>query len=216
MPIISTTASSPDVEQPLDRTVSPTPFTTPHHHKSNMSTTTAQLISDGTAVSDGTTKQNGKQTYIWIGLCVCTLVMVGAAVAVAWFMFYNDSVHGDNNEGPNDGLDPRQRALQTIVASVSTPTSLQQSDSPQSQAMHWLLYNDNLWMKYFAGVPTTRIIQRYVLAVFYFATQGNTSWHTSDWLVGEECDIDFWEGVNCNDQDEVRAIAFSKYYLTTR
>ncbi len=74
-----------------------------------------------------------------------------------------------------------QRArISKIIDSVSTKADLENPDSPQSKARDWILNEDTF--DSFCPPPCNRdrrdggVIQRYVLAVFYFATGGDDAW----------------------------------------
>jgi hypothetical protein len=74
-----------------------------------------------------------------------------------------------------------QRAkISQIIDSVSTKADLENPDSPQSKARDWILNEDTF--DPFCPPPCNRdrrdggVIQRYVLAVFYFATGGDDAW----------------------------------------
>jgi hypothetical protein len=57
---------------------------------------------------------------------------------------------------------------------------LSQKGSPQFQALEWLVNNDTYFKKrYIQNNPNIELelIERYVLAVFYFSTGGSTYWN---------------------------------------
>ena len=81
-------------------------------------------------------------------------------------------------------------------------------------AQRWLLYNDTLWADENAVVTPEMATQRYVLALLYFATNGQ-DWAENNWLQGHECSSS-WIGVKCHTNDKVRAIAFGKFNLYMR
>ena len=68
----------------------------------------------------------------------------------------------------------KQQTISDVVRSISDEKSLAISTSPQAQAYHWLVFEDNLWEDP-EEVTREMVIQRYVLAVFYYATSGPTS-----------------------------------------
>ena len=147
-------------------------------------------------------KHAKRRTTVWIGLAGLTLLLIGAVVAVAIIVFAN------GNDGPS--LTARQKVLDQIVSAVSTPETLKDKTSPQYKARQWLLFEDTLWIQVEEEVPSERVVQRYALAVVFFATGGETSWRSGhEWLINDECDP--WDGLNCNEYDQVRALAFSTY-----
>jgi hypothetical protein len=98
----------------------------------------------------------------------------------------------------------REAALFFIVQQLATPgTELNDTDSPQSKALSWLVGSDPLQLNpcpnSTAVASAARVIQRYGTTVFYFATDGPTSWsNSSGWLSGSsECT---WVGWSCKQQ----------------
>jgi len=79
----------------------------------------------------------------------------------------------------------RRNQLTTILASVSNLADLTDANSPQNLALNWLVDDDLLQV-----CPSTNteereaIIQRYVLAVFYYSTNGNDPVNDPTW---KEC-----------------------------
>jgi hypothetical protein len=107
-------------------------------------------------------------------------------------------------------LTDRQQLMHDIIMGVSGDEALQNTASPQSQARKWLLFEDILWLSPISSFTSERIIQRYALATFYFSTDGPNSWKDNNWMKGDECKGDFWDGISCNENNEIRAIAFGK------
>lgn len=107
-------------------------------------------------------------------------------------------------------LTDRQQLMHDIFMGVSGNEALQDTTSPQFQARKWLLFEDILWLSPINTFTSERIIQRYVLATFYFSTDGPNSWKDNNWMKGDECKGDFWDGISCNENNEIRAIAFGK------
>jgi hypothetical protein len=107
-------------------------------------------------------------------------------------------------------LTDRQQLMHDTIMGVSGDEALQDTASPQSQARKWLLFEDILWLSPISSFTSNRIIQRYALATFYFSTDGPNSWKENNWMKGDECEGDFWDGISCNEYNEIRAIAFGK------
>jgi len=86
-----------------------------------------------------------------------------------------------HSQGPTDcsGLNEKQREarIRNIISTVSNTDDLLKTDSPQSRARDWLIYEDTF--DSLCASPCSRlgdsagVIQRYVLAVFYFSTHGD-------------------------------------------
>jgi len=101
-------------------------------------------------------------------------------------------------------LDPDERAaqIQALMETVSDPATFEDPGSPQSQALNWITNEDTISpimcpnqenIGCSRGGLINPMIQRYVLAVFYFATEGD------DW---DQCSAP-------NDLDDPAAIALA-------
>jgi hypothetical protein len=136
-----------------------------------------------------------------------------------------------------------QRArISAIIDSVSSKSDLQNPNSPQSKAREWILFQDTF--DSFCPPPCNRdrkdggIIQRYTIAVFYFATKGDETWRTCGRKSTEVCDPDltlfegdfdiisgaetwlepvsecFWGGLSCREDTQcIDRIEFGKSLL---
>jgi len=69
--------------------------------------------------------------------------------------------------------DNRYTRIQAIVQTISTYKDLNNSTSPQARALKWLAYNDALNV---SESDPQWIRQRYIMAVFYYSTGGDSSW----------------------------------------
>jgi hypothetical protein len=107
-------------------------------------------------------------------------------------------------------LNSRQQAIHSIIAGVTHQDLLNDPASPQFSARQWILFGDETDYE----VSVERVIQRYALSSFYFATGGQTSWMNNNWLKGDECGTNnFWHGLSCNFGGQVRAIVLGKKSL---
>jgi hypothetical protein len=149
---------------------------------------------------------------LWALLAV-TLLLVGAVVAVSLLLF--------RPKGPS-----MDEQVDAVLRSVSDPSALADGRTPQAKAREWILYEDTYWSGVrnmeAGGIPTQRVVQRYALAVLYYATNGPTSWGKESsagggggangnhgWLLGGECDDpEPWHGLACDSDGEVRAVGF--------
>jgi hypothetical protein len=171
----------------------------PLHSVSNDGAVASRGNEDDDGMADAAHKPRGRCT-LWV-LVGVTVLLVGAVIAVSLLMF--------GNKGPT--LDEQMDA---ILFNVSDPTALQDDRTPQAKARNWLLNEDTLWNGASnleaAGITRQEVVQRYVLAVLYFSTNGPTSWgDNSGWLMGGECgDPDSWYGLACNENNEIQAVAF--------
>ena len=76
-----------------------------------------------------------------------------------------------------------------LTASPSSELAWEDKNSPQFRAFRWIYDGDA------TGLPDRRLVQRWVLALFYYGTNGD-EWIVRDgWMgAGNECD---WHGVSC-------------------
>lgn len=154
---------------------------------------------------------DGKQhrPTVWYGLVIISCLLIGAVTAVGIL------VTRRMDDDATSNMTSRQKELNDIVASLVEPLLLQNPDSAQAKANAWLIYDDTQWMDETVNVTSAMVVQRYVLAVFYFATSGSF-WSNSNWLVGHECNSnnnsnnDTWIGVKCSSDGQVRALVFGK------
>ena len=162
-----------------------------------------------------------------------TLVAIGVAVLAV--------VVPLNNKGGNIPAASRTHdwTYDEIVAVISptlpSPDLLDASDSPQSRAVEWLISGGARHVlpdgRPYGGGPTavgggssggtaclparTRIVQRYVLAVLYYSTSGDTEWtsqfnYLSD-TIEDECEwgVDLnngWKSLDCDEDGNVQLI----------
>lgn len=156
-------------------------------------------------------EKSDRRRLIIIGLMVLAVVLVVAIISVAVIIFGGADSGSGGSSSPSNVA--REQALDKILLHVSSRADFADPTTPQSKARNWLLYEDTLWMHPVEPVPGERVIQRYILGVLYFATEGPTTWSENNWLEGDECRNDdgkAWVGVACNDDGAALTIAFGK------
>jgi hypothetical protein len=147
---------------------------------------------DDHLVIDGK-KQHSKR--FWYMVLFTSLLIIGAVIAVAVAVSQNGK------------LSPHQQEISDIITSISGEEALANKYSSQRKAYNWMVYQD----KYFVDnepLEHNAVVQRYVLAVFYYATNGPL-WNANNWLKGGECS-DEWTGLQCSNQDQVLSISLGK------
>lgn len=104
-------------------------------------------------------------------------------------------------------LSDRQKDIDTIISQVTDSTVLKNKSSAQALAREWMLFDDVEPYPISEG----RVIQRYVLASFFFGTGGFDAWTNTNWLSGNECaEGQEWHGIDCNEKGEVRTLVQGK------
>jgi Leucine-rich repeat (LRR) protein len=164
----------------------------------------------------------------------CALLLLIAIVVVCTMAAVTVHKNRNNNDAARN-MDPiRFESIQQVLVDrgVSTMDDFNSKDSPQALALAWIVELDAL--QYDANHP--RLVQRYVLAVFYFATGGGVvgtsrapaQWHSPLQFVTnvDEC---AWNevvtmpqyvtqtlvmGVSCNAQLQVTALFLPNYGVT--
>lgn len=155
---------------------------------------------------DDVNARRRKKRYFMIGT-VLLLAVVAAVVAAI--------VSAGGGGGSANGSAPpktdREEDLNGIFKLISDPALLNTMGTPQNLARSWIANSDPLQLSRYSSTDA-RIAQRYILAVFWYSTGGQTSWLNNDWLLGtDECAGNFWFGLSCNEGGKVRAISFGKW-----
>jgi len=154
------------------------------------------------------TNKEHRSPYVFVMLSVISLMLLIGIAALSFVVF------GGSGSSPLPILTARQEALHDIITVVSETKALADVTSSQYRAHQWLLYEDPLSLSPTNGIPKERIIQRYALAVFYFATGGGLqSWSINNWMKGDEC-RDSWIGVGCTEDGVVRVLSLNNQGLS--
>ena len=158
-------------------------------------------------------ESNKRRTGIIVTL-VCLVVGSGLGGLVYWFL-QDDGVQKARPLSPSsapsssfdfDSLDPLVEELKPFIAPTQEDLfPFMDSTSPQSQALSWLQEDPIILTP---GRSTRTALERYVLAVLYYATNGPSwnnyhlnrddvcTWHDD---FGENTPADTWNGVVCSD-----------------
>ena len=143
------------------------------------------------------------------------MYIIGGIVAGLFVIIMSISISAAKNNGPSRVDD----VVNYLSDSFADRKSLQAKNSPQRKAAKWIADEDKMNMK----MPATtnyadayKFVQRYALAVLYFAWGGDQNWifkyqflsekDECDWnyeYTSNESDDAFQLGVTCNDDGEV-------------
>merc|ERR1712194_117747 len=142
---------------------------------------------------------------------IATFAAFGFGVLVAYSMFQSGRPPAAITEPPlqspasqppmfNDE-DIIVENIMPYLQKMSGPQVLNDDASPQNNALEWLQSKDT-----FTSTSTDQLIQRYVLAAFYYATKGSSAWdHQTNWLTPvNECS---WDGITCFDENAYPDVA---------
>jgi len=153
---------------------------------------------------DDLKKRRSSCVYAILGLV--SLGFLAGIIALSVIVF-----GGKDGGSPSTAiLTARQEALHGIIKTVVDASILMDQEAPQYRAHRWLIYEDLLGLAPASGASHERVVQRYSLAVFFFATGGARKWKSHNWLDGDEC-IEEWDGVGCTDDGIVRVLSLSEY-----
>jgi hypothetical protein len=121
-------------------------------------------------------------------LMLISLVFIAAIIAIAL------TVPGDRS------LSPQQLQVRDIAISISGQEAIDEKFSPQKKAFDWIVNDDKLFRNTKEVLNRDAVVQRYVLAVFYYATNGPL-WNNHNWMKDSECGV--WTGVTCNNENQL-------------
>jgi len=149
-----------------------------------------------------------KHVFLFFGtLVVVIIISIVIAIVTSGNTSLDMQPKGETHNDAKSTLTPREHTLVDLFRTVSS-YGLDEENSAQYLAREWILHSDLLKLTPSETISSKRVIQRYVLAVFYYSTGGPKTWKHNNWLEGDECSNMFWTGISCNDDNIVRAIAF--------
>jgi len=144
-------------------------------------------------------------TIAVIILLAVVAIVVGSVIATT---SSRSQVDSDNVSSPTTGntMPPPMALVELLsAASFDNGTALQTPSTPQNEALNWLANNTNL-----DTYSDKKKIQRYILAVLYFETNGKYWIQNDRWLSNEdECDwFNFADGSFCDETGAVTELDF--------
>ena len=109
------------------------------------------------------------------------------------------------SSGDNEGTEELRREFIREKINDLSPNLAETAQSPQNEAMHWLMDDDKLHL----SIESPHFTQRYVIAVIYFTLGGN-NWKDAFWkLTGDQHECEY-TGIECNDAKRVVMMDFCK------
>jgi hypothetical protein len=158
-----------------------------------------------------------KERRLLIGAAFALLLVVGVILGVTIPLTTNND---KNSPSIDSAVTPIQSPAPTAAPTACTSLdclaelllgnevadaeALQDESSPQFLALRWLANND----LDLDSMPTVILVERYVLAVFFFATSADGGLNVLNFLtVSSVCE---WTGVFCNGDDLVVALLLGK------
>jgi hypothetical protein len=152
-------------------------------------------------------KPRPKRRYV-LSLALVSVVLIAAIIAVSILVFGNHTQTINSTAATSS----REQALDAVLTTITDAKALfSNASSPQFRARNWLLYDDKYVPSANGSVSDDQVIQRYVLALFYFSTSGLSAWSNNTWMNGNECEPNNeWTGIACTLDGKVRTIAFGE------
>lgn len=165
-----------------------------------------------------TKTKSSKFSGCWICVCITlTILVLGGIVALVVLILTGRLKVARSPNSVPTGPSPTpapiasHAGLSTLVVSHSPNTqySLADPTSAQSRALKWLSGN-----QFLSSYSDQRKLQRFVLAVLYYSTNGD-SWGKNDlWLSDiDECNWYFTHGGICDSRNTIVALALSSNAL---
>jgi hypothetical protein len=154
------------------------------------------------------TNTNGTRRRWWLRV-LPALLLISAAIAAVLVLV----VFKDDPESPQSYNEYREDLLLALKGEDedSYLASLP-SDSPHGQALQWMRTEDT--GSSVLVTPPNQLLERYIMALFYFSTGGPEWKHRADFLTGENI-CDWWksqtEYLLCHNSDELTDIHFGRF-----
>jgi len=165
-------------------------------------------------LSSITSRDNANKKRILTFCYIATFAAFIFGVLLAYTTFYSGRLPGSHTEPPllSQLTDAPVAAkedydiltiddIMPFLEKMCGPEALLDESAPQNNALQWLEHKDT-----FVSTSTNQLVQRFVLATFYFATKGTTAWdHETNWLTPKtECS---WDGITCFDEQAYPDVA---------
>lgn len=156
--------------------------------------------------------QSSRRRYVLIGLLLLAIsVVVVVVVVVVLVSGGGGEIETKSPTQSPTVLTDRTTQIMSLLKTISSPEELSSVGSPQNRAMRWISEEDSLEIDP-RSVPADRILQRYSLAVLYYATGGNSSWVDQFNFLSPTAECE-WNSVaiaGCDDQGYVIGLDLSK------
>jgi hypothetical protein len=112
-----------------------------------------------------------------------------------------------------DVVNARLTKLRELLEPISGQQVLDDSSTDQHKAIMWMAQSDPMPQNLDSMIPEL-VIQRYVMILFFFATNGGGWKNNNGWL--GETSVCGWDGVYCNDRELVTTFDLSNNNLRGR
>jgi hypothetical protein len=168
--------------------------------------------------SEGKEIYGGRFTrHCLLGCFVLSLLLVAAVVSAAILLANNDEPSTQNRPStdvpvssptPSPSDDDLESFIRESLTAVGSASNLENATSPQSIALDWILESDAI-----RNISKKQHLQRFVLAVLYYSTDGN-KWINSDGWLSDQDECEWFFSISkeraCNDSGEM-----SELHLTS-
>jgi len=168
------------------------------------------LETEDETMSSVTLLDNSNKKRLMVFCYIATFAAFGFGVLVAYSMFQSGRPPAPVTEPPIQppedpslsGDDVTVETIMPFLQKMSGPSALNNNKSAQKHALQWLQSKDS-----YTSSSTDQLVQRYILATFYYSTKGSTAWDapSNNWLFStDECE---WDGVTCFDEEAYPELA---------
>ena len=161
-----------------------------------------KLFDDLSSIGDTVTPSDIRTNYSRrkMLMFICKWILLGIFSAVLYSMAQSTSLPIMPSWTLLRGRSNRFQPMKEMFIEISGEKVFLDTNTPQYRALAFLSEQDPLKLNPMDPIISTQIIQRYVLSVLYFATNGPSWKHRVYWLTGQhECG---WQYVICSDVQE--------------
>jgi hypothetical protein len=155
-------------------------------------------------------RSHNNKLLLWIGIILVLLIVLCLAIILPITLTKNKNDSATAPEIIDDALQNLDaRKILPILATLSDPALIAKDGTPQNKAAKWIL-DDVAQMD---AEPDESYVQRYILAVLYYTTHGDTRWqkqlnflqpiNTCDWNQPDDGNSDLILGAQCDDDDTI-------------
>ena len=180
------------------------------------------LETEGTEQNDETSQDEERRSrqqrqrallVLFVALFVVALVTVGIVLCLTLGRRSGSSNENNNDARGEDTMNPDALIVDwrtvLIQENISSHDSFMDPNTPQSQALFWLVYQDEVLVKQ-DGINQTTIVQRYILLVLAYACGGD-QWSRvgEQWTnLGDKHECE-WGFVDCQNGSVVTSLHMS-------
>lgn len=161
-----------------------------------------------------------KSRWFWVGMLLVALLLISLAIGISLTddrkkkNLSPSAAHG-NPGSVTATVDYEIRFLtfRTDIGRLTDPSTLLDPDSPQSQALDWLVYQDRTVFP----DDSRKLVQRFAIMVLFYACNGK-DWQSFSPSLDQQSSVDECNnvGIVCNDRGSIIILDLKAERLTGR